>query len=428
MVGRLLRTRRWLLVAPALFVFWLVSTIDKTHISLIIADRAFLEELKLVGHNPELGGLMTAFFLGYGISIFVWGFLVDRFGPRACAVGGTICWGVFIYLSSRVSGIEEYLLIRFLLGAAEGNQWPVSIALTNRWFPVQEHSRVNAFWLGGSISGTALGVPVVATLMLTSGWRGALALLGILSLLPVVFLSFIRNWPREQKGVSPGELQEIERGQKESPAFRPMGLQEVLRSRPFWLITACQVISATTVFTMIHWLPSFLTSLRHLSFARMGDLLFIGYLMAAVFTITVGYIADRTMNPALTASGVCLTFVFAVLAGALLLPSTASALLLATLVGVGSSSAALQGSLMQTLVRPEAIARGTGIYVGIGTFASGLGPTVFGFLINRLEGQYWGGYLYLALLNAAAAGCFFLLHRLSRKAIPAVLVTTPVGN
>ena len=78
-------TRRWLLVAPALLLLWIIGQIDKTHISLIIADHAFLTELSLEGHHPELGGLMSAFFVGYGIAIFGWGFLVDRFGPRRCA-------------------------------------------------------------------------------------------------------------------------------------------------------------------------------------------------------------------------------------------------------------------------------------------------------------------------------------------------------
>src|SRR5450756_3126380 len=74
-------TRRWLLVAPALLLLWITGQVDKTHHSLIVADRPFLQELGLAGHNPELGGLMSAFFVGYGVSIFAWGFLVDRFGP-----------------------------------------------------------------------------------------------------------------------------------------------------------------------------------------------------------------------------------------------------------------------------------------------------------------------------------------------------------
>ena len=58
-----LLTRRWLLVASAMLFLWIIAQIDKTNVSLIIADRAFLKELNLIGHNAELGGLMSTFFI-----------------------------------------------------------------------------------------------------------------------------------------------------------------------------------------------------------------------------------------------------------------------------------------------------------------------------------------------------------------------------
>jgi hypothetical protein len=67
-------TWHWLLVAPELLLWWVIGQIDKTNVSLIIAAPLFLKELHLAGTNIQLGGLMSAFFFAYGISIFVWGF------------------------------------------------------------------------------------------------------------------------------------------------------------------------------------------------------------------------------------------------------------------------------------------------------------------------------------------------------------------
>src|ERR1700721_523845 len=114
-----LLSRRWLLVAPALLFLWIIAQIDKTNVSLIIADPTFLKELNLAGHNSELGGLMSTFFIGYGVSTFAWGFLVDRFGPRACAMGGILGWGCMLFLSSKAHRIQELLWMRFVLGAAQ---------------------------------------------------------------------------------------------------------------------------------------------------------------------------------------------------------------------------------------------------------------------------------------------------------------------
>jgi len=413
--GNWLLRRRWLLVAPALLFLWIIAQIDKTNVSLIIADSTFLKELNLGGHNTELGGLMSSFFVGYGLSIFIWGFLVDRFGPRKCVIAGVLAWAITLFLSSRVGGIKEYLLIRFLLGAAEGNLWPVCNAMTNRWFPVREHSRVQAFWITGSTLGTAVGVPVVTALMLASGWRGTLAALSLVSLLPIALFCFVRDWPREQKGINPSELRDIESNRKVAGAAEPLSFQELLKSKPFWLITACQFASATTIYTLVQWIPSYLTAFRHLSFKSMGGWITLGYVLATILTLAVGYIADRTMQRSLAGAWVSLAFVIIIVPAQILSP-IASAVTLSALIGVASSTGALNGALMQTLVRPEAIARGTGVYAGIGMFSSAIGPALFGTLISYLGGQYWGGFLFLGLLNALGAVSYFTLYRVSIRA------------
>jgi MFS family permease len=401
-----LGTRRWLLVAPALLVLWIVAQIDKTNVSLVIADKGFLSELHLAGHNTELGGLMSAFFAGYGIFIPVWGFLVDRFGPRICAITGSCAWGILLFLSSRAGHIDHYLAIRFFLGAAEGNLWPVCNALSNRWFPAREHSRIQAFWLSGTTLGTAVGVPLTAALMLDSGWRGALAELALISLLPMALFLFIGNRP-------PGSGRFSEARLSGADGDPQVTFRELLKTAPFWLITVTQAVVATSIYTLIQWLPSYLTAARHLSFAEMGRWITLGFVLAAVLTVFVGYVADRTMKRALTASVACMAFVVLVFPFARMFSPVMCAIALSTLTFVGSIGGALNGALLHAMVRPEAIARATGVYVGIGNFTSAAGPALFGYLISALGGAYWGGFLFLALVNVLGAACYFALHRLA---------------
>src|SRR3989338_8912698 len=215
-IRRLLRTNRWLWMAPSLLLFWIIGQFDKDNISLVIANRPFQEELNLVGRNTELVGFMSAFFIGYGASVFVWGLLVDRFGPRRCLMLGSAGWGVAMLLMSRATSLEGLLLARFLLGVAEGNMWPVSNALTNRWFPAREHSRAQSFWLTGATLGTAVAIPIVTALMLASNWRGMMVVLAVISLVPIILFSFVANRPAAQKRLDPRELEEIEGDQKKA--------------------------------------------------------------------------------------------------------------------------------------------------------------------------------------------------------------------
>ncbi|MBI4464961.1 MAG: MFS transporter [Acidobacteria bacterium] len=421
----LLRTWRWLLVAPSLLVWWLIGQFDKTNVSLIIVDPTFLGELRLEGRNAELGGLMSAFFIGYGVSIFIWGFLVDRIGPRKCLIAGTIGWGMVLLWMSRATSLQELLIARFLLGAAEGNMWPVSNALTNRWFPAREHSRAQAFWLTGSTLGTAVGVPVISTLMLASSWRGMMVGLALLSLIPIVIFSFIANWPRHQRRISHHEVEEIEADHKKPTAVERMSFGDLLKATSFWLITVCMIISVTTIFTMIQWIPRFLTTQRGLSFQTMTQWITVGYVLAAITMLVVAYIGDRTMQRALTASWTCFAFVLLTLPAAFWLPARGSAVLLAALITVPAIIAALNGALLHTMVRPEAVARGTGIYSGVGSIISALGPVTFGALISALGGQFWGGFLFLIVLNAIGAVCYYTLHRISSRAVEPARMSAP---
>lgn len=414
-LGQMISTRRWLLVATSMLLWWTIGQFDKINISLVIADKGFLDEMQMHGRFAELGGLMSWFFIGYGVSIFFWGFLVDRFGPRACLVAGTLCWAVVMILMAEATSLWQMQLARFLLGVAEGNMWPVSNALTNRWFPSREHARAQAFWLTGPSLGTAMGVPIITALIVASNWRGMIVVLAGISLLPLINFYFINNRPQEQKGLNPTELADIESDAKKAQVVSKMSFGDLLKSGSFWLITTCMVISVTTIFTMIQWTPSFVLTQRGLSRGEMSTWLTIGYILAVVGTIAVGAIGDRTMQRALTAAGTCVAFVILVMPAAQLLPGPAAAVVLAGLTAVPCAIAALNGALLHSMVRPEAIARGTGIYSGVGSIVSAIGPWAFGKLIGILGGAYWGGFLLLAGMNLLGAICYFALHRAAQR-------------
>ena len=71
---------------------------------------------------------------------------------------------------------------------------------------------------------------------------------------------------------------------------------------------------------------------------------------------------------------------------------------------------------MHTMVEARAIARATGVYVGLGNFSSAIGPVAFGYLITALGGRYWGGFLFLAAINAIGAAAYFALHGMAMRA------------
>ena len=173
--------------------------------------------------------------------------------------------------------------------------------------------------------------------------------------------------------------------------------------------------SASNIYTMIQWLPSYLTRVLELPFPRMAFFLTIGYTLASVLTVLIGYAADRSLQRALVASITCFIYPWLVIPASMFGPPEWIAVALGTLVAQSASTAALNGALMHTLLEPEAIARGTGIYVGVGNFCSALGPWIFGMLITA-TGGYHAGFVFMALMSAAACLAYFRLHQISQRA------------
>src|SRR5260370_11045022 len=137
---------RWWLVAPTLIVFVIVNQVDKTNISVLIADPRFLSDLHLTGQPSRIGFLSSAFFYAYGASLIIWGFMVDRFGPQRCAVAGVIGWSLttaWCAVAGSVSGNE---IAPLALGLAGGCIWAVFHSYVGRWFAVREHCPIPAFW------------------------------------------------------------------------------------------------------------------------------------------------------------------------------------------------------------------------------------------------------------------------------------------
>src|SRR5260370_15427535 len=198
---------RWWLIAPTLVLFVIINQLDKTNISVLIADHQFLSDFHLLGQPARMGFLSSAFFYAYGISLMLWGFVVDRIGPQRSAVLGVIGWGLTTAWCAVAGSVNELYMARFALGLAEGCMWPVCNSYVGRWFAVREQGRIQAFWVNGTQIGVAVGLPLVTALLFSGGWRTvfwAYSAGSVAILLPML-LALAPDEPSRSRYVSPTE-------------------------------------------------------------------------------------------------------------------------------------------------------------------------------------------------------------------------------
>jgi MFS transporter, ACS family, glucarate transporter len=198
------------LLAFWLFVISAVAFLDRTNIA--IAGLQMSREYGL--GNQKLGGIFSAFLIGYAIFQVPAGWLATRWGPRRALTMGAIWWGITTAstaaLPSTIAYAMAWLLgIRFLLGAGESIVYPAANQWVAQWVPSRERGFVNGLIFAGVGAGSGLTPPLLSWLITHHGWRAAFwfsAVVGVA--VGIAWWFMARDLPEEHPLVREEELAE----------------------------------------------------------------------------------------------------------------------------------------------------------------------------------------------------------------------------
>ena len=227
-----------------------------------------------------LSGCSSLAFFMMGILASFGGHLSDRYGPRlVLAVTGTFC-GIGYALMAHVTAVWQlFVLFGLFIGMGMATHDVVTLSTVARQF----HRR-RGMMTGVVKVGTALGqitLPLLAAFLIaTFDWRLALTVLGFGAVGILLFGAALMKSP-QASGVSGGGANE--------PGI---GIQDVRRSRVFWMICAVQFSHFTTLTTIplhivVHGMDLGMTS------ALAASLLSVMGAASIAGRLTVGGFADR---------------------------------------------------------------------------------------------------------------------------------------
>src|SRR5450755_2749243 len=141
---------RWRLFGLMLLVVTL-TFIDRFNMN--VAAKYIQLEFGL--SNIQVGGLLSAFVLGYAVFQAPGGWLGDRIGARRVLLGAIVWWSVFTALtavapllqSAGLGLMASFWLVRFLIGAGEGPALPNVNKMIGRWMAPRERARGSSIFL-----------------------------------------------------------------------------------------------------------------------------------------------------------------------------------------------------------------------------------------------------------------------------------------
>lgn len=403
---------RWFYISLPVLVFWIVASIDKLGVSIIVTNDGFLKDMGLVGHPAAIGLLGTIFSVAYGSCAIVWGFFVDRIGPRIAGVTSAALWGITLILGGIANSFAIVLTSRLLLGVGEGALYPVSHKFVGNWFDRPRRARAQSLWVLGGPLGPVIGVPILVFTMQAWGWRGAFFLLAAISLFIVMPALYIFTRDAPTPGAPPGPKHSEGRAVARPSMTRegaPLTVHELLSGFRFWTVVVIFLVTGFGFTGLSFWLPTYLRTARHFPAQAMAGWTSASWLLAVVGVIITGWLADRTQRPGLL-GGLVFTLGAAVLAIAALTdnPTLAAAMLAIGLATINCASTLCQVLMLHT-AGPQFVGRGAGIMAGIGNLIGGFGPVIIGEIVAMSDGSYIAGVLFLVVCLAIGAIGFFFL-------------------
>ena len=327
---------------------------------------AFMGELGLT--YGDLGNLVGILAVFWGVSAVAMGFLSDRVGRRKVLIPAMITFSLMSAFSGFAGGLVSLLLIRAMMGLAEGPVASTGVAVAvEASHPKRRGMNNGIFQCMISLFGNAIG-PIIATQLLqVTGWRSVFLLVGIPGLIMAAVMFFLIREPAHH-------------GSGGTTIARP-GFGDLFRHRNVPLAMLTLMCAMGGIFVMGAMMPNYLTDYLHLSLQDMG------FVASAIgFGGCIGQFAMPTISDFIgRKTATLLSYLFA--AGFTYLFTQAGAGSLATLFWLLFFAALFNFSALAILAGPVAaeaaplgmIASVAGLVIGAGeVFGGGLAPIIAG--------------------------------------------------
>lgn len=338
---------RWAVMA-VIFIGYVVCMADRSNIGTVLP---FLKKEFSIS-NFELGAISSFFFLGYAISQIPAGLIISKKGTRTIVSVAILGFSIVTFLMGHVVSAIMLLVLRLLLGLAEGPA-PVGMTTTiNSWFPRREKATATGLYIA-STQFAPIIAPIAAAVLATNfGWRSVFlwfALPGIL--MAGVWFLVVRGTPEESSHVSKAELEEIrndESGSEQSAGQKSLGLLDkiiryqpvatldtnakVLRSWGIWGDMLAYFFMNNVLYGMLTWIPSYLTVARHYSIIKMGFVAAAPSVGGLIGAVIGGWVSDKIFLGRRKPT--------------MLLTALATAIMMVVLIRAPQNTAAVTASLM----------------------------------------------------------------------------------
>jgi ACS family tartrate transporter-like MFS transporter len=409
---RIRRSYRWKTIVPMIMLMYIFAYLDRTNISFALDG---MEET--FAFSPTVSGFISGvFFIGYMFLQMPAGHLASRKSAKRNILIFGIFTGIFAFLQGIVNSTESFIVVRFLLGVAEGGMLPTMYVLITNWFPERERGRATSTFMLYQTLAPLLMSPISGIIVASihwsgiPGWRWMFILEGLAPLLwAIVFYFVVPDHPNQASSKRMGEqertylLQELEKEAQVPKVIQEKSYWRAALNPNFIFLTLSWAAMVIGNYGISMWLPVIIKGISSYGYAAVGFISVLPWLAATLGMILTGVINDKWGNKK------SLLFLLEVISGIGLLISaligTSNPLLAILFISItmmaSCSASAVYLTTLPKLFPANMLGGLTGIFSAIGNLGGFVGPFIVGALMSG--GNKLAGLLFLSCVYIVSA-------------------------
>lgn len=324
------------------------------------------------------------------------GWALDKYGPRIVIFLMGLFTGLSAVLTGQINSLWQlFMTYSLLLSMGTSAIYVIVVSTVSRWF-----DKKRGLALGIAISGAGLGTvivaPIATSLISAFSWRIAYSIIGAVTCLIVLPLSFLLRKDPYEIGTLPDatktNIQDIKNVERIPSAG--LSLSQAFRTRSFWLLISIWFFFAINIFLVITHIVPHITDVGFSASMAAYALSLIG-ISNAGSRVLMGIVCDR-IGRKLTAS-ICVLLQ----AGALVWLIWAHELwmlyLFALVYGFawGGTGPAM-GALIADVFGMAKIGSVLGVLDSVSCLGAAIGPAMGGFIFDVTKSYSWA-FLFLVV-------------------------------
>lgn len=378
---------------------WITCSLLFFATTILYFDRQILSLLKeplaslLHWTDTQYGLVNSAFQLSYGLSLLLFGWIIDKYGTKlgySLTIAG---WSLAAAATALVSTLGGFFAARLALGLAEGGNFPAAIKTVALWFPRRERALATSIFNSGANVGAIAAPAIVPWLYYQFGWQSAFLIAGFAGL---VWLALWISWyqvPAKKKGISREELAWIESDsahESESDPAIPWG--RLLGYRQTWAFIVPKFLTDPVWWFYLFWLPSFFKDSRGLDIKHSWTLLVTIYSVVTVVSIAGGWFSGHLARRgwSLNLSRKTGMLLFALCALPMLAVTHVGNWSAVLLIGLAGGAHQAWSATLFTTVSDTFPKRSVASVIGIGGLAGSVCGAAFPYVTGLLTDHYKG--------------------------------------